>query len=132
MQQESEAHIRTLASGPKANASVQRLPELINAWRAADSETLKAMFVSKEEGIPAISAFVLSSLGQQNLEFLTSQILDPSAPTDTVWAIADALLLFDPAEVTRFTVRRMRQNPAAVARCLHYRQARIATLKVTR
>lgn len=112
MQQEAEAYVRSLAADPNAKSSVQQLPELIRAWRAADSQALQAIFMRKDEGIPAICAFVLAALGDQNLEFLSEQIADPSAPTDTVWAIADAVLLFDPGKVTRFTLPRMRENSA--------------------
>ncbi len=107
MQKEAEAHIDSLT-----NSGVQSIPDLIEAWRANDSESLKRIFFRKEKGLPAIAAFALAAIGEDNLEFLAKQILDPSIENDTMWAIADAVLFCDPRTVASSVVAGMRRNPA--------------------
>ncbi len=58
------------------------------------------------------SVFALGTLGgEENRAYLAEQIVNPNAAEDTVWSIADSLLLFDPETVTRDAVTGMRKVP---------------------
>jgi hypothetical protein len=113
MQMEAEAHVRTRAAGKFATPAGQALGTLIDAWRKGDSKVLRELYeTTKVEGVPAVVVFALGTLGgDENRAYLAEQIVNPDAAEDTVWSIADSLLLFDPDTVTREAVTRMREMP---------------------
>src|SRR5262249_32152462 len=97
---------------PQETATALRT--LIDCWRACDVDKLKHIYeTSTLEGLPAVVAFVLGTLGDKdNLKDLAAWILDPKAASDTQWAIADSLLLFNPIQVTDEALAKMRETPA--------------------
>jgi hypothetical protein len=113
MQTEAEAHVRNQAAGKFATPEGQALAALIDAWRKGDSNTLRELYeTTSVEGVPAVVVFALGTLGgDDNRAYLAEQIVNPDAAEDTVWSIADTLLLFDPQTVTRDAVTRMRKVP---------------------
>ena len=86
---------------------------MIDAWRKGDSKGLRELYeTTSVEGIPAVVVFALGTLGgDDNRAYLAEQIVNPDAAEDTIWSIADTLLLFDPETVTRDAVTRMRKVP---------------------
>jgi hypothetical protein len=82
-------------------------------WRAGDCDGLRTLFRTTEiEGLPAVVAFVLGTLGgDDNQQFLIDELLAPGTAEDAQWSIVDALLFFDPGEVTRRGVARLREHP---------------------
>jgi len=113
MQMEAEAHVRSQAAGKFGTPAGQALGTLIDAWRKGDSKVLRELYeTTKVEGVPAVVVFALGTLGgDENRAYLAEQIVHPDAAEDTVWSIADSLLLFDPDTVTREAVTRMREMP---------------------
>ncbi len=112
MQDEAEAYVTSLANGPEAEPSELALPPLIKSWRAGDCGAMRATFERNVDGLSAIIAFILAAMGgRENMDFLARQMLNPSATEDTLWAIADSLLLFNPADVTRQVLPKMRATP---------------------
>jgi hypothetical protein len=113
MQMEAEAHVRTRAAGKFATPAGQALGTLIDAWRKGDSKALRELYeTTSVDGVPAVVVFALGTLGgDENRAYLAGQIVNPKAAEDTVWSIADSLLLFDPDTVTREAVTRMREMP---------------------
>jgi hypothetical protein len=111
MQTEAEAHVRSHLAGKLGTAEGQALGALIDAWRKSDSKALRELYeTTRVEGVPAVVAFALGTLGgDENRAYLAEQIVNPDAAEDTVWSIADTLLLFDPETVTRDAVTRMRK-----------------------
>lgn len=106
MREEAEAHLRNLLSVPNPTASLLSIPALIKAWRSGDCAQLQAIFHRGDDGVPAIVAFAMGTIGgEENLEFLAGELRRPGAAEDTVWAIADALLPLNPVQVTRRAVR---------------------------
>ena len=114
MQTEAEAHVRNHAGGKFGTPEGEALGALIEAWRKGDSKALREIYeTTSVEGVPAVVAFALGTLGgDDNRAYLAEQIVNPDAAEDTVWSIADSLLLFDPETVTRDAVTRMRKVPA--------------------
>ena len=114
MQTEAEAHVRNQAAGKFATPEGQALGALIDAWRKGDSKALRELYeTTSVEGVPAVAVFALGTLGgDENRAYLAEQIVNPDAAEDTVWSMADTLLLFDPETVTRDAVTRMRKVPA--------------------
>jgi hypothetical protein len=113
MQTEAEAHVRNHAAGKFATPEGQALGALIDAWRKGDSKALRELYeTTSVEGVPAVVVFALGTLGgDDNRAYLAEQIVNPDVAEDTVWSIADSLLLFDPETVTRDAVTRMRKVP---------------------
>jgi CHAT domain-containing protein len=113
MQAEAEAHVRSQAAGRIPTPEVQALAALIEAWRKGDSKALRELYeTTSVEGVPAVVVFALGTIGgDENRAYLAEQIVNPDAAEDTVWSIADSLLLFDPETVTRDAVTRMRKVP---------------------
>jgi len=113
MQAEAEAHVRSQAAGKSGTPEGQALAVLIDAWRKGDSKGLRELYeTTSVEGVPAVAVFALGTLGgDDNRAYLAEQIVNPDAAEDTVWSIADTLLLFDPETVTRDAVTRMRKVP---------------------
>ena len=112
MQEQAEEYVNTHVPAESASRYAA-LHQLIDAWRRGDSAALQELFTTtKVDGLPAVVAFALGTIGgDQNLRFLTEQIATPKAALDTQWSIVDSLLLFDPTEVTRHAVARMRSLP---------------------
>ena len=100
--------------GQVRHAGGQALGTLIDAWRKGDSKALRELYeTTRVEGVPAVVVFALGTLGgDENRAYLAEQIVNPDAAEDTVWSIADSLLLFDPETVTREAITRMREMPA--------------------
>ena len=113
MQAEAEAHVRSQAAGKFGTPEGQALAGLIEAWRKGDSKALRELYeTTSVEGVPAVVVFALGTLGgDENRGYLAEQIVNPDAAEDTIWSIADTLLLFDPETVTRDAVTRMRKVP---------------------
>jgi hypothetical protein len=99
MMDETETYLQELLKAPNPNASLRALPPLIRAWKDKDSGELQRIVTSDVEGVPAIAVFALEQLGAQDVKFLVDQLQGPLA-SDTCWAIAEALLPLNPAEVT--------------------------------
>jgi hypothetical protein len=95
-------------------SSEPALPALIGLWQAADGDGLRQMFrTTRVDGLPAIVAFALASLGtDENLAFLSAEMLNPAATDDTRWSIADSLLQFNPVSVTSGPIAAMRRLPS--------------------
>lgn len=110
MYEQTEAHLASRAASTRATAQTHALRDLISCWRKGDSGRLRELFSTEVDGIPAVVAFALGTLGgADNRDFLTERILG-KAERDTQWSIADALLLFDPVEVSDHAVARMRDT----------------------
>ena len=111
MQAEAEAHVQ--AAGRLGTPEGQALAALIDAWRNGDSKALRELYeTTSVEGVPAVAVFALGTLGgDESRAYLAEQIVNPDVAEDTIWSIADTLLLFDPETVTRDAVTRMRKVP---------------------
>ena len=114
MQEEADAYINTFAVASSATPTQLAIKGLIELWRCGDVGGLRQLFQSTRiPGLPAVIAFVLgASGGDDNLQFLTDALLSPGTAEDAQWSIVDSILFFDPGEVTRKTVTKLRENPA--------------------
>jgi hypothetical protein len=116
MREETDQYVNEWLESKRASAppAAAALRALIDHWRACDVNRLTHMFEhTTVPGLPAIVAFALGSIGREdNLHYLVAQVQNPNAESDTLWSIADSLLLFDPVQVTRLAVAPMRANPA--------------------
>jgi hypothetical protein len=114
MQEEADAYINTFAAASSATPTQLAVKELIEMWRRGDCDGLRRLFQTTDiAGLPAVIAFVLgTSGGADNLQFLTEALLVPGTAEDAQWSIIDSLLFFDPRDVTRLTVTKLREKPA--------------------
>jgi len=113
MQSEADAYISTMdAAGPGAPTQ-HAIRELIEWWQRGDYDHLRQLFQKTDiDGLPAVIAFVLgTSGGDDNLQFLIDALLAPGIAQDALWSIVDSLLFFDPGEVTRRAVTKLRERP---------------------
>jgi hypothetical protein len=123
MREETDQYVNDWLQAKRGTAppAAAALRALIDHWRACDVVRLTHMFENTTvPGLPAIVAFALGSIGHEdNLRYLVGQIQNPQAESDTLWSIADSLLLFDPVQVTRQAVAPMRANPALHAQAAY-------------
>ncbi|MEO7274317.1 MAG: CHAT domain-containing protein [Vicinamibacterales bacterium] len=121
MQEEVDADSTTFAVGASAAPSQVAIKHVIELWRSGDLQALRDLFSSTTiAGLPAVIAFVLgTSGGNDNLTFLTDALLAPGTAEDAQWSIIDSLLFFDPGEVTRRSVTKLREKPALHAQAAY-------------
>ena len=114
MPDETARYVETRAQGLHAGQTERALKTMIDQWLAGDCDSLRTTFrTTTIDGLPAIVAFALATLGtDENLAFLSAEILNPAATDDTRWSLADALLHFNPAAVSRGPIARMCEVPA--------------------
>jgi len=114
MQEEADAYINKFVIASSATPTQLAIKQLIEQWRSGDTDGLRRLFESTDiAGLPAVIAFVLgTSGGDDNLRFLIDALLKPGTAEDTQWSIVDSLLFFDPGDVTRYGVTKLRENPA--------------------
>lgn len=100
MSDATRRHVADLAAQAEADERSRELAGLIEAWIALDDKRLLTIFEKRQKGVPAVVAFALSGIGGPgNLDYLMNALLDPACDTDTRWALADALLMFNAHDV---------------------------------
>lgn len=120
MRAETEKYLRdTPASSPAKNRA-DALLGLMAAWQGHDHASLQNLMLTADDGLASIAAFALGFLGgTENLRFLVDRITAPNISSDIIWAIGDALLQFNPVEVTDTAVARMKECSHLMSPCAY-------------
>lgn len=91
-----------------------QLAEVMALWKAKDVEGLGDVLHAEETGTQSIAAFALGKLQTKGaVDLLVETFLEPEVPSDTRWAVTDALALLDPAVVTRRAILPLLDEEAA-------------------
>ncbi len=89
---------------PRYEREIQKasptLAGVLKLWCVRDAASLGKRLRSEAAGSQAIAAFALGEINNDEaVDCLVSVFLDPDTPSQTSWAVTDALALVDPAQV---------------------------------